>query len=101
MCWLSIVSLSFHILFGLLQSQKPLQEPNEYLSTTLQHYHFRFKGKDAIKRKQEDFAVAPDPGTGYSLSQAFLAGPYVATKQQTIPLEPPVATTPAKTSKKI
>ena len=38
--------LSFpSLIFGLLESQKPLQEPNEYLSALLQPYVLRFKEK--------------------------------------------------------
>lgn len=68
------------LIFGLLHSQRPLQEPNEYLSSTLQHYQDRFKGKDAIEGEQGDLAVAtgqlavatePSAGSSSILVQAF------------------------------
>ena len=45
------------LIFGLLEIQKPLQEPNEYLSSTLQPYVFIFKVKDAGIEGKHDTIV--------------------------------------------
>ena len=46
------------LIFGFLKSQKPLQEPNEYLSAMLQPYVFRFKEKVVVIEGEQDSAIA-------------------------------------------
>ena len=36
------------LIFGLLESQKPLQEPSEFLSAFVQPYVFRLKEKGVV-----------------------------------------------------
>ena len=72
--------LSFpSLIFGLLESQNPLQEPNKYISAMLQPNVFRFKGKDAGTEGEQDTIVATEkpyvatndqPGAGPSSSSA-------------------------------
>ena len=52
------------LIFGLLESQKPFQEPNEFLSTPVLPYVFRLKEKSV--------------GVEGELSGGFAIEPYVA-----------------------
>ena len=44
--------------FGLLESQKPLKEPNEFLSTPVQSYIFRMKEKSVGVEGEPSWGVA-------------------------------------------
>ena len=45
------------LIFELLESQKSLEEPNEFLSTFIQPYVFRFKEKGVVTKGDQDSAV--------------------------------------------
>ena len=71
------------LIFGLLESQKPFQEPTEFLSTLVQPYMFRFKEKATMIEGEQDSTVATEkpsvatedqPGAGsssYDVVQSF------------------------------
>ena len=59
------------LIFGLLESQKSLQEPNEFLSAFVQPYVFRLKEKGVVTEGKQESAVVTEAD-----------------------LEPPVATSP-------
>ena len=46
------------LIFGLLESQKTLLEPNEFLSAFVQPYVFRMKEKGTVTKWDQDSAVA-------------------------------------------
>ena len=48
------------IIFGLLKGQKPLQEPNEFLSAPVQPYVFQVKEKRVISEGEQDACVATE-----------------------------------------
>ena len=53
--------LSFpSLIFGLIESPKPLQEPNELLLAFVQPYIFRFKEKDIVTEREQDFVVTTE-----------------------------------------
>ena len=62
------------LIFGLLESQKPLQEPNEYLSATLQPYIFRYKENDVGNEGEQETGVATDQPL-VAIDQQLGAGP--------------------------
>ena len=47
------------LIFGHLESQKPLQRPNEFLSALVQHV-FRFKEKGDVTEGEQDYAIATE-----------------------------------------
>ena len=48
------------LIFGLIEGQKPLQEPNKFLSTPIQPYAFRVKEKGVIFKGEQDAGVATE-----------------------------------------
>ena len=49
------------LIFGLLEGQKPLQEPNEFLSTPVQSFVFRIKEKGVSFEVEQSAGVATEP----------------------------------------
>ena len=48
------------LIFGLLEGQKPVQEPNEFLSTPVQPYIFKLKEKEVVSEGKQDAGVAKE-----------------------------------------
>ena len=46
------------LIFVLLESQKPLEEPNEFLSAFVQPYVFRLKEKGVVTQGEQESSVA-------------------------------------------
>ena len=61
------------LIFGLLEFQKSLQKPNEYLSVPIQLYVFRVKENRVISEGEQDTGVATEsqPGGTSSVVQLF------------------------------
>ena len=49
------------LIFGFLESQKPLQEPNEFLSAPVQPYVFRIKERGVSSEREPSTGVATKP----------------------------------------
>ena len=46
------------LIFGLMEGQKPLQEPYEFLSALMQQYIFKLKEKGVVSKGEQDARVA-------------------------------------------
>ena len=78
--------------FGLLERQKPLHEPNEFLSTFVQPYVFRLKEKNVVTEGEQESVVATkkpsvateaQPGASSStVVQSFFRAEQRATKDK-------------------